>query len=123
MSAELKGLAVVSLAASAYVAASANRTGVDMLSYDGQALLVMDASATAGSGQTLDVKIQHSDTLGGTYADTGVAFTQVTSAAASYQQIAIDVDKYKRFLRVVDTAGGSLAGCARSVQLLAKRRV
>lgn len=110
--------AIVNLAAAARIGASANSTGVDISDLTGNATLVLNSSATEGAGMTLDVKIQHSDTLGGTYTDTGVSFTQVTNAAASFQTQLVSVDQFKKFIRVVSTLAGSTPFATRSVTLV-----
>lgn len=97
----------VSLVAAAVVAATANGTGVDIKDYVGTLQLLLDAGApTAGTTPTLDVKIQDSDD-NTTFADvTGKAFTQVTTVA-SRQQLVIDTNSVRRYIRSVVTIGGT----------------
>ena len=103
-------LTPVALARAAAPTATATSAAVDVSDYTGNAKLVLDAAQPA-AGQTLDVKLTHSDTSGGTYTDTGFAFTQVTNGGgASYQVQDISVDGLKKFVKVVSTiAGGSTA--------------
>lgn len=119
----LRALTIISLAAAARVAADANRTGVDLRGYSGEAILVLDASATEAADNTLAVKIQHSADNGGAdaYVDSGVSFTTVTNAAASFQTKHLNVDQFKRYIRVVDDVAGTSPACTRSVTLLAKK--
>jgi len=87
-------------------AATANGSGVDMVDYEGIAVVQLDSAA--GSAGTLDIKIQESDD-NSTFADvptaeiTGGAFTQVTTGGASLQTRYIDISARKRYLRGVCT--------------------
>ena len=81
-------------------------TAIDVLGY--QVLVILD-SGTNGGGGTVDVKLQHRDTLTESWADvTGGAFTQVTTANdnATYE---LDYTGGKRYLRAVATVG--IAAC------------
>lgn len=93
------------------VTATGNGTGVDVTQFTGEIAVLLACKATAGTTPTLDVKLQDSDTLGGTYADiSGATFTQVTdagSSAAVLLKIAVKVDSAKNFIRAVRTAGGT----------------
>ena len=108
----------IALMRAAALTASANSTGQDVSDYTGNAKVVLDAAQPA-AGQTLDVKLQHSDTLGGVYTDTGVAFDQVTNAGgASYQVKEISVDGFKKFVRAVSTIAGSATALPHQVTLV-----
>lgn len=100
-------LPTISLIPASDVAATANGTGVDIKDYVGSLQLLLDAgAATAGTSPTLDVKIQDSDD-NSSYADvTGKAFTQVTTVA-SRQQMVIDTNAVRRYIRAVVTVGGT----------------
>jgi len=86
-----------------------NGTGVDMVDYEGVALVELDSAA--GSAGTLDFKLQESNDNGvsDAYADvptaeiTGGAFTQVTTGGASVQTRFIDLTYRKRYIRAVAT--------------------
>lgn len=121
MSGEFRGIVVASLAAATLVNANANRGAFDLRNYDGDLRLVLDSTATDGAGETLDVKIQHSDD-NSTWADSGVAFAQVTNAAASYQVISTTAERFKRYIRVVDTVAGASPTASRAVSLIGKQR-
>lgn len=70
-------------------------------------VILMSTAATAGTNPTLDVKLTHCDTSGGSYADvTGAAFAQVT-ATDTTQMIAVDSSALKRYVKVVGTLGGT----------------
>lgn len=111
-------LTVLSLAAAASINATTNSTGVDVSDFTGPGKLVLNAAALTGTTPTLDVKIQHSDTLGGTYTDTGVSFTQVTGAGALFEVKDVAMDQFKPFIRVVSTLGGTTPVSVRSVTLV-----
>lgn len=99
----------LSLAAAARRTSTLTGTGIDVLDYEGVALLVLNASAGTGTSPTLSVKLQHSDD-NSTFADvTGAAFTQVTDVAgtAGIQVLKINVPDLKRYLRVVGTIAGT----------------
>jgi len=84
-------------------------TGIDVLDYEGVALVVLNASAGTGTDPALDVKLQHSDD-DSTYADvTDAAFTQVTDVAGSagVQVKRINVSDFKRYVRVIGTIAGT----------------
>lgn len=84
-------------------------TGIDVLEYEGVALVLLNASAGTGTTPTLDVKIQHSDD-DSAYTDVyDGAFTQVTSDAgtAGVKVMKIVVSDLKRYLRVVGTIAGT----------------
>lgn len=93
------------------VTATGNETGVDVTQFTGEIAVMLASKATAGTTPTLDVKLQESDTLGGTYTDiAGAVFTQVTNAGSSapvLQKIAVKVDSVKNFIRAVRTVGGT----------------
>lgn len=121
MSAQLKAVSVVKLAAAATVTANGNGASVDLVGFDGDLKLVLNASATGGAGQTLDVKIQHSND-GTTWADSGVAFTQVTNAAAAFEVLNVTAEQFRRYIRAVDTVGGSTPTVVRGLALVGRLR-
>lgn len=96
----------ISLIAAQAIAATANGTGVDIKDYVGTMQLLLDAGTATGTTPTLDVKIQDSDD-NSTFADvTGKAFTQVTTVA-SRQQMVIDTNAVRRYIRAVSTLTGT----------------
>jgi len=97
------------LAAAARRTSTLTGTGIDVLHYEGVALLALNASAGTGTTPTLDVKLQHSDD-NTTFADvTAGAFTQVTDVAgtAGVQVKKVNVSDLKRYLRVIGTIAGT----------------
>lgn len=92
----------------ATVTSTSTGSGIDVRDYVGRIAVILDSgAASAGTSPTLNVKIQ-SSADNSTFADiSGATFTQVTDAAASFQQIAIDVDSTARYIRAVGTVGGT----------------
>lgn len=98
-----------------------NGTGVDVSAYEGQAIALLDVFYESGT-PTLDVKLQESDTLGGTYTDiVGAAFAQVTTTSG-IQKLAVNLDATKKFVRATGTAAGTSPSYAWSVQLIAQKK-
>ena len=103
----LEKLDITAAVASASVTATATSGAIDLKEFDGDVLLVLNCAAGTGSSPTLDIKVQDSDETGGTYGDlSGAAFTQVTDAA-SVQTLEVNKDECKRFIKLVQTVGGS----------------
>jgi hypothetical protein len=117
---QLTSLLILALAAAQRITASTPSTGVDISNVAGNAYFVLSASATEGAGQTADFKLQHSDTVNGTYTDTGVTFTQVTNAGASQQKVMANTDGFKKFVRVMPTLGGTSPAVAYGLQVIGK---
>jgi len=114
------GIKVLALAAAARITATGNGSAVDVRPYKGHALLVLNSSATEASDNTLNVKVQHSADGSTGWTDTGVAFAQVGNAAASAQVVEVNVDRFKRYIRVVSTLAGTTPAATRSVELIAQ---
>ena len=67
--------------------ATGSGTGADVQARDGDLYLVLDSAAGTGTSPTLDVTVESSDTLGGTY-------TAITGAAFTFSVNAVGVNKY-----------------------------
>lgn len=99
----------VELAPAASRTSTLTGTGIDVLEYEGVALVLLNASAGTGTNPTLDVKLQHSDD-DSTYEDvTSGTFSQVTDAAetAGVKVMKLNVSDLKRYLRVIGTMAGT----------------
>lgn len=83
-------------------------TGVDCSELTGQVAVILSASNQSGTTPTLDVKLQTSATVDGTYADiSGATFTQVTTTDGQ-QVITLDIDSIATdFVRAVGTLAGT----------------
>jgi hypothetical protein len=82
------------------VASDNNTAGVNLSDIDGDALFILNAVASGSSAQTINVKIQHSATVDGTYADVpGGAFTVLGNADVQ-QKIAVPREELNGFYRL-----------------------
>jgi len=103
--------------------ATATGTGVDVTAYEGVAVAILDTIDGTGTTPTLDVKLQSSDAVGGTYADiTGATFTQVTDSGGGIQVIAFVVANAKAFVRAVATVTGTTPEFTLSVTFLGMKK-
>lgn len=110
--------AIIALAPASAPTGTQTSNFVDVSDLTGNVTLILDCAQPA-AGETLDVKLQHCDTSGGTYVDTGDAFAQVTNAGgASYQTLTVSGDKFKKFVKVVQTKAGGATALARGVYLV-----
>ena len=118
----LEKLTVVAGVATAAVTSTATSSSIDLLEYDGDVMLILDSAAGGGSSPTLDIKLTESDATSGTYTDlSGATFTQVVDAA-SMQTLAINKDSSKRFVRIVQTIGGSSPTFTFSINLIGLKK-
>tara|TARA_B100001939_G_C16944203_1_gene619536 strand:- start:2618 stop:2989 length:372 start_codon:yes stop_codon:yes gene_type:complete len=105
LSVGLEKLSHFALAPTAERTADLDGTPVDLATYEGDVVVILDVEA--GGTSTLDVKIQSSDTSGGTYEDlAGAAFTQV-SATADKQVLVFAKSDAKQFIKAVSTTSTS----------------
>ena len=118
----LDKLTVTAGVATAAVTSTATSSAIDLLEFDGDILLVLDSAAGTGSSPTLDIKIQDSDASSGTYGDlSGATFTQVTDSA-SMQVITFCKDEAKRYVKIVQTIGGSTPSFTFSINGVALKK-
>ncbi len=102
-------LQVLDLIPVASVAATANGTGVDLLTYEGEIAFVLDCNNVDGTNPTMDITLEHSADNSSFTAVTGGAFTQVTSTPASVQKLSFVRGDLKRYVRAVKTIGGTMS--------------
>ena len=114
-------LSVLSFAPNDVVTATGNETGVDLLEYEGDITLILDAEA-GGSGVTYAVKVQDSAD-NSSFADvTDAAFTTTTANTALVESLVVNTDEIRRYARVViDVTGSSPAGAVSVVGLGRKK--
>ena len=118
----LEKVTVVAGVATAAVTSTATSSAIDLLEYDGDVLLILDSAAGGGSSPTLDIKLTECATTGGTYTDlSGATFTQVVDAA-SMQTLTINKDSSKRFVKIVQTIGGSSPTFTFSINLIGVKK-
>ena len=118
LSTGLEKLQHFALAPTAQRTANLSGTAVDMNDYEGDLVVILDVEN--GGTSTLDVKIQSSDTEGGTYSDVTTVFnldgTEQASAAVAFVQVSTSASKQylvfpkgaaKRWIKAVSTTSTS----------------
>lgn len=92
-------------------ASAATPTGVDVTAFEGNIACIVESAVGTGTTPTFDLKLQHSDSISGTYTDiTGAAITQITDAAAgalNRQKIIINSNNIKAFVRAPTVISGT----------------
>jgi len=113
---------VLNLLPSDVVTATGVGSAVDLLDYEGDIAVSLDAEA-GGSGITYAVKITQCDTSGGTYTDiSGGAFTTTAANTAKTQKISVNTNEIERFVKAsVTVAGGTGAGAISVVAVGSKK--
>lgn len=102
----MKQISHTALRVAASISASENGAAVEISYFTGNAQITLNSAAMGGTGPTSNVKIQHSDDGSTGWTDTGDAFNQV-GAVASFQTLFVSLDAYKKYIRVVNTLGGT----------------
>ena len=112
---------LLSLSANDVVAASANRTGVDLVDYEGDIMAILDAEA-GGASITYAVKIQDSAD-NSSFADvSGLAFTTTDANTALQETLKINSNEVRRYIRAVITVAGGTGAGAVSVTALGSKK-
>jgi hypothetical protein len=118
LSTGLEKLQHLAFAATAQRTADLDGTAIDMNDYEGDLVVILDVEN--GGTSTLDVKIQSSDTQGGSYSDVTTVFslngTEQASAAVAFAQVSTSASKQylvfpkgaaKRWIKAVSTTSTS----------------
>jgi hypothetical protein len=118
LSTGLEKLSHFALAPTAARTVDLDGTAVDLVEYEGDIIVILDVEA--GGTSTLDVKLQSSDTSGGSYTDVTAVFdlngTEQASAAVAFAQVSTSASKQylvfprgdaKRFIKAVSTTSSS----------------
>jgi|TARA_R100000084_G_scaffold2959_1_gene1374 hypothetical protein len=114
-------LSVLSFAPNDVVTATGNETGVDLIDYEGDITMILDAEA-GGSGITYAVKVQDSAD-NSSFADvSGAAFTTTSADTALVETLTVNSDEIKRYARVVITVAGGTGAGAVSVTALGRKK-
>ena len=113
---------VLSLLPNDVVTTTGLGSAVDLNDYEGEMAVVLDAEA-GGASITYAVKLQESDTSGGTYTDvTGGAFTTTDANTALVEKISVNTNDMKRYVKLsITVAGGTGAGAVSVVALASKK--
>lgn len=114
--------AIAVLKPSARITASNTGAAIDIADFHGQAKLVLNSSVTEAADNTSTVKLTHCDTSGGAYTDAGVQFAAVTNAANGFQVIDLNVDRLKKFVKVVNTLAGTTPAVTAGVELIGQKQ-
>jgi len=114
----MRGVSLLTLAIAASITATTNGAAVNVGDYQGIALLTINSGPTNAGTNT--VKLQHSDDGSTGWADTGDQFTAVTTSGLQ-ESIMVNADKFKKFVRVVDTMAGATS-VVRSVSLVGRKK-
>jgi hypothetical protein len=117
----MRGIVTLSLATAASITATGNGAAVNIQDFHSFAKIVLNSGVVnAGTSVT---KLQHSDDGATGWTDTGDTFAAVTTVAATGQQeFLVNADKFKKFVRVVDTLAGGATSVVRSVQLVGSKQ-
>lgn len=118
LSTGLEKLQHFALAPTAVRTSNLDGTAVDLNDYEGDVVVILDVAN--GGTSTLDVKIQSSDTSGGSYSDVTTAFyragAEVASSAVAFSQVSTSASKQvlvfpkgaaKRWIKAVSTTSTS----------------
>ena len=118
LSTGLEKLEHLALAPTAVRTTNLDGTAVDLNDYEGDVVLILDVAN--GGTSTLNVKIQSSDTSGGSYEDVTTVFyrggSEVASSAVAFSQVSTTASKQyivfpkgaaKRFVKAVSTTSSS----------------
>jgi hypothetical protein len=118
LSTGLEKLQHFALAPTAVRTSNLDGTAVDLAEYEGDIVVILDVAN--GGTSTLDVKIQSSDTSGGSYSDVTTAFyragAEVASSAVAFAQASTSASKQvlvfpkgaaKRWIKAVSTTSTS----------------
>lgn len=111
----------IAIRPSASVTATENGAAVNIQDFQGLAKLVLDSSVVNAGTST--VKIQDSADGSTGWADvTNWAFTAVGTVAVAHQELLVNIDNAKKFIRAVNTMAGGANVQAYSVQLVGTKQ-
>lgn len=116
-------LETVTLHPTAVVSATgASATKVDLANYEGHALVLLNAAA-GGSGVTVNAKLRHCDTIGGTYVDApDAAFPAGTANTAQAGELQVNTNYLKRYVELYFTVTGGTGTGAAGAQIVAQKK-
>jgi hypothetical protein len=101
-------------------------TAFNLKDYIGNVVIVLHcALGTGNADNTLNAKIQHATTSGGSYSDvSGATFAQVTNAAGgSYQTISIDTRAAHGWIKFIATLAGTTPSFVFGVSIIGRKQV
>jgi hypothetical protein len=113
---------IVSLADVAARTSTLTGSAIDLRDYVGNAAIMQYSAGGTGTTPTLAGKVQDSDDGSTGWADiAGATFTQVTTSVST-QEITVNCDQVKRFIRYVGTIGGTTPSFTFGVGMLAVKQ-
>ena len=116
----MRGVTTIALAVAASITATGSGVAVNVQDFHGLAKVVLNSGVTNAGTNT--IKLQHSDDGISGWTDTGDTFAAVSTVAATGQQeLLVNCDKWKKFVRVVDTMAGATS-VVRAVQLVGSKQ-
>lgn len=115
----MHGLVVKSLSAPAEITAS-GAAALQVNVTDLHSLAMIHLSAGPTNAGTLTVKLQHSDN-GTDWVDVPNGAFPATNTSATQQTLLVNVDRFRKFLRVFDTLAGGATSVTRSVTIAAQQ--
>jgi|GEM_PF-2156461 len=107
---------------------------IDVGIYEGNLLIILNSGA-ASAADTLDITVLENtansgagsavpaDALFSPTTNEAATFTQVTDAGASFQSVAVKLERVARYLRVTATAAGATISIPFSVQIIAPKKI
>lgn len=98
-------------------------SAIDLQQYEGELVATLNTPGSTGNANnTLDVTIYHSDTSGGTYTATSVAFAQVGYNTASNQKISFLKGELKQFIKFNKDVSGTSPSYQLALNLLGVKK-
>lgn len=117
----MRGIVTQSIVTSIAVTATGNGVAVNIQDFHGLAKVVLNASGV--NAGTSVVKLQHSDDGSTNWTDTGDTFAAVTTVASTGQQeLLVNCDKWKKFVRGVYTLTGGATAQVLCIQLVGSKQ-
>lgn len=99
---------------------TANGAAQDLVDSAGPCFALLNIGAVTGTTPTLDIKVQESDTSGGTYTD--IPGATLPQQNASNKSLAMNFNRTKRFVRGVATIGGTTPSFTFSFQIFGQKK-
>lgn len=103
-----------------YTGTGSSSTGIDVSAYEGDALVLV-ATKKVVQG-TFNLNCNHGATTAGGTAIPGLIFTEVTSAATSFQVLSVNLSEIGKYLRATWTNVGASSEYIVGVWLFAQKK-
>lgn len=114
------GVLRLQAAAPAAITTTTTSTAIDMLTSDGRCVLEINLGAVTGTTPTYTLQITQCATSGGTYTNIPTnSLTATLNAANANTYVLLSFDRDQRFIKIVETLGGTTPSYTRAVSILA----